>query len=121
MDWTELGTNDALAGWFEAWVGGFIAFFAGSVLAVVAVAVPVGMLVVAGVHTVRRRFWCRGVQREVEVEFERRPWIGGYKDVKSCTAFECSTAVTCQRRCLDSEYRRQWEPALPIIQRYTAE
>ena len=63
-----------------------------------------------------RRIWCALVDTEVEVEFEMagvwpfRRIVG----VKSCTAFDPSTAVACRRRCVDPAFRQQWSPALPV-------
>ena len=61
-------------------------------------------------------FWCALAERDVEVEFAvlgilglRRP-----RGVTSCTAFDPPTAVACGRRCLNSAFRRQWKPALPV-------
>lgn len=67
----------------------------------------------------RRRFWCAVSRREVEVEFEERgfPGFRGAVAVKSCSAFDPPVAVSCQRRCLDATFRRQWEPPLLIYAR----
>ncbi|MBI4635771.1 MAG: hypothetical protein HY727_05425 [Candidatus Rokubacteria bacterium] len=67
----------------------------------------------------RRHFWCALAQREVEVELERAG-LAGFWDtvaVRSCTAFDPPSAVACARRCLDASFRRQWEPALPVLKR----
>lgn len=71
----------------------------------------------AGAAVGRRcRVWCATMEREVEVEFVTRGPFGLRRrvGVRSCTAFDPPTAVTCARRCLDTAYRRQWEPALPV-------
>ena len=71
--------------------------------------------------TVRRcrGFRCPLVRREVEVEFEERHLLGFRRSagVRSCSVFEPPTAIECQRRCVDSAFRRQWEPALPVLTR----
>lgn len=71
--------------------------------------------------TVRRRrsFRCPLVRHEVEVEFEERLLLGFRRSVgvRSCSVFEPPTAIECQRRCVDSAFRRQWEPALPVLTR----
>jgi hypothetical protein len=65
------------------------------------------------------RFWCRQAERDVEVMYQTRGlpglrWITG---VKSCTAFEPRTAVTCTRRCMDPDCRRGWDvPLSRLIQ-----
>ena len=68
-------------------------------------------------HLVRRRFWCAWSQREVEVELEKRglPGIRWMAAVMRCSAFDRPTAIQCRRLCLDSAFRRQWPPALPVI------
>ncbi len=70
-----------------------------------------------GWHKTRwRRFWCAEAQREVEVVFEQRglPGFRWAAAVKSCPVFDPDTAVACQRRCLDTQFRRRWEAALPV-------
>jgi len=64
----------------------------------------------------RRRFRCAEAAREVEVEFEERglPGFGRPISVRSCSVFDPPGAVGCRRRCLDSDFRRRWESALPI-------
>jgi hypothetical protein len=51
---------------------------------------------------VRRRFWCAQAGREVDVEFEEDgpPRLRRFIAVVSCTAFEPSTHVQCDRACL---------------------
>ena len=51
---------------------------------------------------VRRRFWCEQAGREVDVEFEEDgpPRLRRFIAVVSCTAFEPSTHVQCDRACL---------------------
>jgi len=123
MDWMgmDLWSGDALTAWFQAWITGFIDVFAGLVVALFSITMPVVVLVLAGATSIRRHFRCREVDREVEVEFARRPWVGGITGVSSCTAFECGSTVSCHRRCVETAYRQQWEPALPVIDRHVAE
>jgi hypothetical protein len=66
--------------------------------------------------TRRRRFWCAQSRREVEVQFTESGFPGFQcsRSVKRCSVFEPETEISCNRRCLDSDFRRQWEPALPI-------
>jgi hypothetical protein len=54
---------------------------------------------------VRRRFWCEQAGREVDVEFEEEgpPGRRRFIAVVSCTAFEPSTHVRCDRACLDRD------------------
>jgi len=67
----------------------------------------------------RRRFWCSLTKQSVEVEFEARPFFGLPRlvGVKRCSAFDEPDDVACGRHCLDSEFRRRWPPALPVIDR----
>jgi hypothetical protein len=50
----------------------------------------------------RRRFWCAQAGREVDVDFEEDgpPRLRRFIAVVSCTAFEPSTHVRCNRACL---------------------
>jgi hypothetical protein len=57
-----------------------------------------------------RRFRCRDAGREVEV------WFVG-SEVRACSAFESPRAIACRRACGNAAYRRQWEPALPVLSR----
>ena len=61
-------------------------------------------------------FWCALTEREIEVKFDVRgiPGLQRRRGVVNCTAFDPPTAVACSRRCLDSAFRRQWKPALPV-------
>ena len=54
----------------------------------------------------RRAFWCPGIGREVEVEFEDLGVFGFRRhDVLTCSAFEDPHEVTCGRDCLRAEGR----------------
>ena len=57
-----------------------------------------------------RRFRCRDAGKEVEV------WFVG-DEVRACSAFDPPDAIACRRACRDAAYRRQWEPALPVLSR----
>ena len=63
----------------------------------------------------RRRFWCPEAQREVEVELEEcgLPGLRWSAAVRRCSVFDPPTAVACQRRCLDPEFRRRWVAVVP--------
>jgi hypothetical protein len=118
MEWTAVEPTDVALGlWFEAWIDGFIRFFTASMVSMVLVALAIVLIGAWTAATVRRRFWCRMSQREVEVLFERRGLLRSIAAVRSCSAFEPPTCVACERRCLDARYRRQWEPALPVRMR----
>jgi hypothetical protein len=64
----------------------------------------------------RRSFWCSLKEQEVEVEFEKRAFLGFPRltGVKRCSAFEQPDHVACGRPCLDAKFRRQWPYALPV-------
>jgi hypothetical protein len=66
-----------------------------------------------------RTFWCSAKDQEVEVEFERKRFLGFPRlaGIKRCSAFGEPEKVACGRRCLDSKYRRQWPFALPVADR----
>ena len=57
-----------------------------------------------------RRFRCRDAGWDFEVLF-----VGN--EVRVCTAFDPTDAVTCDKACRNATYRRQWEPALPVFSR----
>jgi hypothetical protein len=63
-----------------------------------------------------RSFWCALKEQGVEVEFETKTFLGFPRPVgvKRCSVFSDPEKVACGRRCLDSTFRRQWPPALPI-------
>jgi hypothetical protein len=51
---------------------------------------------------VHRRFWCEQAGREVDVAFEEAgpPSLRRFISVVSCTAFEPSAHIRCDRACL---------------------
>ncbi|HXJ84671.1 MAG TPA: hypothetical protein VMS64_39020 [Candidatus Methylomirabilis sp.] len=117
MDWPVMWGNEIEGAW-KLWLQG-IADVLGSGLLysgiVIVVALCLGSMFV--IRTIRRRsFWCAEAQREVEVEFEGRGWpgFGLSLAVRGCSVFDPPSCVQCRRRCLDSGFRRQWEPALPV-------
>lgn len=81
-------------GWASlAWAAGFV------LLAL--------LLTIFATSVVRRRaFWCPGVAREVEVDFEDRGVLGfRRRGVLTCSAFEHPDEVTCERQCVHAEGR----------------
>lgn len=59
-------------------------------------------------RVVRHSFWCATAGRDVDVRLR-----GG--SVRSCSAFEDPTAITCARRCRDRSFRMQRPPLLPVL------
>jgi hypothetical protein len=86
-----------------SWFDGFLGIFG---LALVVPLVCLVAFVVLGhwgsAVGVRRRFWCRFAGREVEVEFLSRGLAAEMVAVKSCSAFEPRTVVTCRQQCLET-------------------
>jgi hypothetical protein len=111
MDWMTAWPGDGLEPWFQAWVENFVTFAAVPGLFALLL---VGVLGWRAAGLVRRRFWCRFAEREVEVEFQRRGLFRGARSVVACSAFEAGAPIACRRRCLDPAMRRQWEPPLPV-------
>ena len=60
------------------------------------------LLTLLAARVVRREaFWCPGVRREVEVEFEDTGLLGfRRRDVLTCSALEHPGEITCGRDCL---------------------
>ena len=113
MGWpTEFVEWNMEAGWVE----GAQKAMAWSVLGWALMVATVLLLAMLGVRIRRRRFWCAGVRREVEVEFEERG-IPGFRKamaVLTCTAFDPPSEVSCTRRCLDRDYRLKGPIAHPV-------
>ncbi len=107
--------SDGLDVWFQEWVEGFVVVYAEIAVTLLVVVVVVAILRSLGIATVRRNFWCHLAGRDVEVEFERHGPFRALASVRSCTAFEDSAPISCRRRCVDANFRRQWEPALPVV------
>jgi hypothetical protein len=98
----------------EAWAQSFTDVLGWAILAALLFLFPILVLYSRGRR--RRRFWCALTQREVEVRFEEHG-IPGFRRavaVRSCSVFDPPTAVSCHRRCLDADFRRQWPSALPV-------
>ena len=117
MDWMAPGSSDGLDGFMQLWVDGLVRVFGVTLIVVLLCLVVFAILGLWSSESVRRRFWCRVARRNVEVEFALRGLLPRIVAVKSCSAFEAGTAISCRRRCLDASFRRQWEPALPLLTR----
>jgi hypothetical protein len=90
----------------EFWVVSAANTLAWGILASGAVAATILLLAMLAIRNKRRRFWCNGAHRDVEVEFEERGLPGFRKtSVLSCSVFDPPTAVRCHRNCLDPEQR----------------
>jgi hypothetical protein len=103
-----------------SWTQGLVDALSWGLLIAVLLIVP---LVVTFSRALRKRtFWCAQKRRDVEVVMDERglPGLRAAVAVESCTAFDPPTAVTCQRRCLDADFRRQWDTAVPVAWRGSA-
>jgi hypothetical protein len=111
MDWPGVWPVDEVR---EAWVRGVSDVFSWALIAALLFLAPLLVLFSSAIR--RRRFYCAQNGREVEVEFEEHglPGFRRAVAVRSCSMFDPPTAVECGRRCLDSGFRRQWEPPLPV-------
>ncbi|HUF35573.1 MAG TPA: hypothetical protein VMN37_06460 [Gemmatimonadales bacterium] len=99
----------------EAWIQGVQSLadaFGWATLIALIILVPLVVIFARMIH--RRRFWCGLSERDVEVEFEESgfPGFSWASVVRSCSAFDPPTAVTCERRCVDAGFRRRCAPAL---------
>ena len=119
MEWTRPLAEEGLDVWFQLWLDGIVAFVA-AILAMGLVVLVSSAIVstVTSAPTARRRFWCSHAGREVEVEFSVRGLWRTPIAVRSCSNFE-GGAIECRRRCLDTAFRQQWEPALPVVRSST--
>ena len=94
-----VGTDVQAQAWIESVTSAY-----GWVLLVWAVGAAVLLLfmTVVFVPAVRRRFWCAGAQRDVEVEFEECGVPGRRRRIAviSCSTFDPPTKVQCDRACL---------------------
>jgi hypothetical protein len=107
MEWVGTWSGDGMDLWVQAWIDGLVAFLTQAVIAVIIVLVPLVLAASVAVARVRRRFWCRLADRDVEVEFARgfgRRLVG----VRSCSAFGDGAPVECRRECLDPAFRQPW-------------
>lgn len=102
MDWPAGGP------WQESqqgWIQGIVDVLGWGMIASLLFVIP--FLVFSTRAVRRRRFWCDGVGREVEAEFEERglPGFRRAVSVVSCSVFEPPTDVRCRRQCLDPDVR----------------
>lgn len=111
MDWSGGWPVDEAR---EAWVQGASDVFSWGLIAAVLFLLP--LLVLFSSRVRRHRFYCAQSRREVEVDFEERGLPGFRRAVAvlRCSVFDPPTAVGCRRRCLDPDFRHQWEPSLPV-------
>jgi hypothetical protein len=99
MDW-PVGYDGADV---RAWADGAASGYVWPLLAWAAVVTILFLLaVLATSFPVHRRFWCQQAGRDVDVAFEEdgRPGLRRFVAVVSCSAFEPSTQVRCNRSCL---------------------
>jgi hypothetical protein len=90
----------------EAWVESAANALAWGIFGWGAVVATVVLLAMLGMRNRRRSFWCRGAQREVEVEFQERGVPGFVRTrVLTCSVFDPPTAVSCHRDCVDPDRR----------------
>ena len=102
MDWA-MGSDGAD---IRAWAESVASTYSWPLLAWLAAAAILFLLaVLATSFPVHRRFWCEQAGREVDVAFEEegRPGLRRFVAVVSCSAFEPSTHVRCNRACLDRD------------------
>ncbi len=114
MDFIEVWPHESVSAAWAAWTQGMADALGWALLISLLFLVPLVVLFSGAVR--RHRFWCALRGRQVEVVLEERglPGFRHAVGVRSCSVFDPPTAVTCRRRCLDADCRRQWEPALPI-------
>lgn len=80
----------------------------GAIIIVLAVMTAAALLLVAvvgalpgAIRTVRRSFWCPFLDRSVTAEFREKAWDGRRVGVDRCTAFSPSTAIACEKLCVE--------------------
>jgi hypothetical protein len=105
MEWMGPEQNSALDAWMQQWVEGFLRVGGTTFLAVAVACALLTALGVWGIVLVRRRFWCRVANREVDVEFVSRGAAPRFLYVKACSAFDPPTAISCDQHCLDPHFR----------------
>jgi hypothetical protein len=111
----SMGWPTESVGWDiqETWVESAASTLAWGIVGWGAVVATVMLLAMLLVRNRRRRFWCQGARREVEVELEELG-IPGFRratSVLSCSVFDPPTAVRCHRDCLDPDRRFLVPPA----------
>jgi len=118
MNYTDVWPHQVLVATAQgSWTQGLVDAFSWALLLAVLLVVP---LVVLFSRALRKRtFWCAQKRRDVEVVMDERglPGLRAGVAVESCTAFDPPTAVTCQQRCLDADFRRQWKAVAPVAWR----
>ncbi len=99
MDWPAGYDGADIRAWAESAASGY--FWPLLVWAAAAAVLFLLAVLVTG-FPVHRRFWCEQAGREVDVAFEEAgpPRLRRFISVVSCTAFEPSTHVRCDRACL---------------------
>src|SRR5262245_41737058 len=104
MEMAWEGWNDPVR---EAWAQGVqaLADAVGTTM-LIALLILVPLVVVFSRMIHRRRFWCSAVSRDVDVEFEECgfPRLAWGSVVRSCSAFDPPTAVSCARHCVDARF-----------------
>jgi hypothetical protein len=119
MDGIGLGLNtiDSIGAWPDevvaaGWTQAMADAMAWGSIAALLLLVPLLVLFSRAVR--QRHFWCLVRRRDVEVEMEERglPGLRRAVAIRSCSAFEPPTAVTCRRSCLEHDCRRLYEPML---------
>lgn len=118
MDWPFVaGGGDIERAW-AAWLQGLADALGPGLILMGVVLTGLLFLVPLNVPRVvhRRCFWCAQARRDVEVEFEESglPGFRRALAVRRCSVFDPASAVRCKRRCLDSAFRRLWEPGFPV-------
>jgi hypothetical protein len=114
MDWAGAWPDEAAA---AVWIQGIADALGWGVLLSLLFLFPLIVLFSRAIR--KRRFWCVQSRREVEVEFEERglPGFRRAVAVRSCSVFDPPAAVRCRRRCLDADFRPQWEPGVSVLDR----
>jgi hypothetical protein len=113
MEWMGPEQNSALDAWMQQWVEGFLRVGGATFLVVAVACALITALGVWGIVLVRRRFWCRVANREVDVEFVSRGEAPRFLSVKACSAFDPPTAIACDQRCLDPHFHGADETCTP--------
>ncbi len=104
---------------FQTWIDGITRFILGSSLILLVLGLLCVVASLFAAQVVRRRFWCREAERDVEVAFGAQGFWRRPGAVLSCTAFEAGAPISCHRRCVDAAYRTVCEPPALLATRYT--
>jgi hypothetical protein len=113
MDILDMGPDAVTTVEGVAWTQGMLDALGWGLLFALLFLLPVIALFREAVK--RRRLWCSRQSREVEVLLDERGWPGFRHPVavRTCSAFDPSTDVTCRRHCLHPDYHRKWPLTLP--------